>query len=516
METASPVVEASRASRAADAHILVQNSVVLVARYGLFWVLNALLILFLPRYLGDTGMGQVQFAMSFAALFATVVGLGARQYLIKEVARDRTKVAELMGAALGMRVLSSVAVLLVIFGFAQLTGYSNEAKIILYVAGLWLVANNLANLFGSILQGQENMSVPALGELTNKGIELVAALVVLVLLGLGVVAYAVVLLFGALGEVAVLARYLAARGTSLRINFHLPAFKVLLVGGIPFILMGVIQNLYSNVNVVMLRFLTAEEVVGWYAAALQIFKAVGFLPVALTTAMLPTLARVHSTDVQYLATMARKGITVMVLIIVPIGVGTSLIADRLIPMLPYPESFKNSIPLLQVLALTIPVTALLTVFGTIAIAVDRQKTWAIWLAATVGLNIVLNYFAITYFRASAENGAIGASVATLVSEMFMLAVGVWLMPKGVVSRSLLSSIARTGVAVLGMAAAVQWAKSAGLDLVPVVGIGAVSFAGLALLARAVPVRDLVFLRDVVRNRAGRALSTRVTKEKAQQ
>jgi O-antigen/teichoic acid export membrane protein len=501
METATPR-DVQKASRASDAHIVVGNSVVLVARYGVFWVLNALLVLFLPRYLGDTGLGQVQFAMSFAALFATVVGLGVRQYIIKEVARDRSKVEELLGAAMGLRIISSLAVLAVIFLIGQYTGYSSEAKTVLYIAALWMVVNNLANLIGAVLQGQENMSVPALGELTNKGFELTASLVVLVVLGLGVLAYAVVLLMGAVAEVAVVAGYLARR-TPIRINFRLPLFRVLLIGGLPFILMSMLQNLYSNVNVVMLRFLTAEEVVGWYAAALQIFKAVGFLPVALTTAMLPTLARVHSTDVHGLAAMARKGIVVMIIIIAPIGIGTSLIADRLIPMLPYPDSFNNSIPLLQVLALTIPVTALLTVFGTIAIAVDRQKAWALWLAATVVLNAVLNYFAITYFSGSAENGAIGASLATLVSELFMLGVGVWLMPQGVINRALLLAVVRIGIAVLGMAASVQWAKDIGLDLMPVVAIGAASFAGLALLLRAVPMQDLVFLRTVVQRKAGR-------------
>ncbi len=53
-----------------DSQIIVSNSLTLLLRRLVLWGLNGVLILFLPRYLGDHGLGQLSFAQSFSYLFA--------------------------------------------------------------------------------------------------------------------------------------------------------------------------------------------------------------------------------------------------------------------------------------------------------------------------------------------------------------------------------------------------------------------------------------------------------------
>ena len=56
-----------------DSHILATNSLILLSRRMMLWVFSGVMILFLPRYLGAEGLGQLAFAISFVGLFTSVL-----------------------------------------------------------------------------------------------------------------------------------------------------------------------------------------------------------------------------------------------------------------------------------------------------------------------------------------------------------------------------------------------------------------------------------------------------------
>lgn len=483
---------------ATDSHIVARNSMMLLTRYLAVAGLNAVLVLFLPRYLGDTGLGQLQFALSFASLFVPGVALGVRQFLIKEVARDRSQVHGYLGSAIGLRLVTAALVFSVIVIFTHVDARLHEARWVLYLAALGMIATAFAHLMATVLNGLEDMTGPAAGEIVDKLVVVAAGIAVLVL-GLGVLAYACVLLAGATAQLAFNALYLNRR-FPLRVDFRAPRIKMLVVGGMPYLLMGFLLNVYHHTDVVMLRFYTQNEVVGWYAAALQLYRSVEFLPAVLTTALLPTLARVYSTSPGGLAVMARKSLAVGVLVIVPLALGISLLSDEVIRFLPYPDSFQNSVLLLRVLALTIPVTAMLTILGTIAVAVDRQRAWAIALLGTVALNVVLNAVSIPYFQRVYGNGAIAASIATVISEGFMVLVGVRLMPRGVINRDLGALLLKVALAGGVMVTIGMTANALGAGAVLLAIAGAVAYVVLVFGTRAVTANDVLFIRDAALQR----------------
>ena len=146
--------------------------------------------------------------------------------------------------------------------------------------------------------------------------------------------------------------------------------------------------------------------------------------------------------------------------------------------------------------MTIPITTFLVILGTIAVAVDRQKAYAIGLLATVVLNIVLNVLAAPYFQSHYGNGGIGVALTTLVSEAFMVSIGVWLMPRGVIDRAMAMTILKVGVA-SGAMALVLLVKNLGVDPILAVIGGAVTYGVLVLVTGAVTMEDLRFVRSLV-------------------
>ncbi len=485
---------------ARDTQTIAGNSVVLLGRRMALWALSGLLVLFTPRYLGDEGLGKLAFAQSTVGLFVTAMSLGAGQYLIKAIARDRGVIARYLPAAIGMRLITTALVFVVIAAFAHLAGYSGDARAVIYIAAATAIVVSFSHLMTSVLYGLENMAWPALTEVAGK-LVVVSVGVAVLAQGLGVVPYALVLL-GAAGVNFLLNTGYIARRFSLKVSFEPQTMKALFVSGMPFLMMGVVMDVYNQVDTVVLRFVTTEAVVGWYAAAIQIYKTLEMVPIVLTTALLPTLSRVHVNSTTSTAGIAGKSIVVVGLVIVPLGLGISLLSNEIIGVLPYPEGFRNTVPLLTILALTIPITAFLTVLGTIAVAVDRQKAWALGLLATVALNIALNILAASYFQEHYGNGGIGVALTTLVSEVFMVALGIWLMPRGVVNGRMAISLLK--IVLAGGAMVLAGLAVRRLDGGPlyVVAASAAAYTLAVLASRVVTLDDLRFLVTALRRKLG--------------
>lgn len=494
LANASPT---SRASRS-DSRIVVRNSLVQLLRYLAIWAANISLVLFLPRYLGDAGLGQLQFALSFVSLFSILIALGTRHYLIKEVARDTSLLVRVMGTALGLRVVMAGVTIVLMAIAAELWGRSGPAQHVIYLAMGWMVLTSFAQLMNAGLHGLERMDWVSFAEVFNK-VLVAAAGITLLLQGGDVRTYAAVMVVGALVHFLLNAGYLV-RFTPLRIDFHPRRMADLAVQGGPYIVMGFLLLAYMHVDVVMLQAFTNDSVVGWHAASLQIYRSIEFFPMVLGAAMLPTLSRMHGASLAKAAPMARMSVAATAVLMLPIGIGLALTASEVIAFFPYPPEFQNSVPVLVLMALTTPVTAILTVLGMIAIATDLQRRWATGLTVTVALNVVMNIWTIRYAQSWYENGAIGAAFATLLTELLMIVFGVIVLRRVFADARLLRTLAKVMVAVGVMAFVVYDAKLLGFGLWALVATGSITYVAIVAFLRVITRSEIAFIWQSVAKR----------------
>lgn len=513
MESAIPAENAGRAvpaeetqpgpgeSGQKDSQRVLNNSLVVMIRQAFLWGLNALLLLFVPTYLGAEGMGQLAFMLSFTALVAVGTSLGYRQYVTKEVARDNSTAATYVGPAIGLRILLTSAAVLVTIAIVEAVGYDTDLKQVLYLGTAAIIALNFSKMMIGFLWGYEDMKAPAKTEIVGKIFSVAAGIPVLIITE-SVLAYVGVLLASNALQAVISAWYLSRR-IPLRVSFNRPLMWKLTLGGLPFLLMLMILELYAHSDVIILRAFTNDEVTGWYGAALNFYKAAELFPVAITTALLPTLSRLHTSDGLVLADISRKAIAVVVAIVLPGSIALSLLSEFVIELMPYPAEFNNSIASLTILALTIPLTAFLTVLGTIAISADRQKAMAWALGATLLFNIVMNVIAVPYFQDEYGNGGIGAAITTLTAEVVMIAFAIKLMPKGVFDRKMnvmLSKIIFGSLVLAGIGALAL--VITGLHPLVTVTLGGIAYLGLVLGLKVFTLAELKNLANTVRGRGG--------------
>jgi len=160
----------------------------------------------------------------------------------------------------------------------------------------------------------------------------------------------------------------------------------------------------------------------------------------------------------------------------------------------YGFKFLPAIPVLSVLALCVPATYLNTMANQVLIAANRQMVWTKTMIVAAIANPLINLVLIQLTQARWHNGALGAALALLATELGMSAAALAFMPR-VLSASSWLRILRAAVATVGMGLAV-WLVSLHSGLAVQVGTGVVTFVALGALLRIVPDDEMAELRHL--------------------
>ena len=479
---------------------VVQSILTLGAGQALSWIGAIVLLALLPRYLGDVNLGKLTFASALTALFGIVADLGVTTYLAKEVARDVTLLRPLTTSVLLTRLPLSAFASALAVAFVWIAGYDDLTKHIVYVLCAGIVVGSLANTFGAALQGLQRMRALTASMVTGRLLQcaLVAALL---LNGAGPLDVAVATVFATTIGMAVGALALRRELTSGPAVLRSPLL-VVLGGGLPFFIWQAALVVYGQVDFILLSMLAGDAEVGWYAAAYRIVMLPAFTPIIVTTAALPALSAIARDHAQF-SGLARRSLHIITLTTVPMAFGILVLPDKLVHFLGYPETFSNSVWPMMLLALHVPLAGIDMVIGTVLATTGRQRQWAMTGVAAAVLNPAANLVLIPLTDHLFGNGAIGASGVTTLTEVFMLTVGLRLLPDGIVVPSTVGYVARCAAAGLLMSAVVLLVRDQPFLLVVLIGAAVYTAASFSLKTLSV-----AEIRTLARYVVGRTLAAR--------
>jgi O-antigen/teichoic acid export membrane protein len=452
---------------------------------GVSWIGGAALTVLLPRYLGDVRLGKLGFALALVALASLVSNLGTATHVTKEIARDPSRAANLTACALVSRLPLSLAAATLSVAFVHLLPYDATTRELVALLSLWILADSISGIvLGALLGLQRTAALAVIGATTNSVYALVAA---------------AMLLHGG-GPLQVAAAYVLSQVTAAAVGLTMlirhvrprlsPAaadWRALITGGLPYFMWQAALLIYGQIDSVLLSLMTNDAVVGWYVAAYRLVSIPSFVPVIVTTIVFPALAAASRQPARF-NLMARRALHLTLLLTLPMSVGILLLAGRLTQLLGYPPEFLHSIEPIQLLVMGVPLIAADMVIGTMLNTMDRQRQWALAGVAAAILNPLANLAVIPICQVHLGNGAIGAAAVTTGTEMFMMVIGLWLLPRRTLDSSTLALIAKCVLASAAMAAVIIPLRHSALPVVLVVG--AASYAAAALGVGALTVADL--------------------------
>jgi len=475
-------------------HRFVQGLGVLAGSQVVTWSLTLAWTVVVPRILGPKGIGELTTATSATSILLTIVELGLTVLLVRKIAQERSRAGELISTALLIQAVLYIPAVAVMGGFIALQHFDAEQRIVLWLATAAMLPTILKLPFQSAFQATEKMGRYAATGVITKLLNSVLG-IALVLVGFGVIALAA--LAAAIEALTLFLNFRWAR-PEFKLAWQLSARRAatLAVESLPFSANYIIHSTYLWINAVLLATFTSATVVGWYGVSSRLVTTLYFLPVILSTALLPRLAASFDGRLTALQARARPAVELVIVLGLPVATGAALVGAPLIELI-YGARFSASAAVLSTLLASVPFCYFNILIWQVLVASSRQVIWTKVMAGALVVNIALNVVLINYFQARSANGAIGAAISVVVTEGLMSVAGVLILP-GLLNRASFLRLGRAVMATLLMAGAVLAVARFGLPVQ--IGAGLVVFAAFAVVLRVVALSEMRLVYSAVRRR----------------
>lgn len=465
------------------------------------WVATLVALLIVPNKLGSTDLGTFGFATGYVQFFALFAGLGTATYLSREIARDPT----IFGSYVWNAVLLKVALWAVLsaaaIGLAVALGNRGETLAIIAIGCAGMLPGLLAETFGGALIGLQRMARPAMWAVCQVYFQTIFGVVVL-LLGGGVVLFAAITTLGTLIPFAGNGMMAAPFFKGNR-SFDFGIWRSLVVGGIPLLVLAFLTLISGTLDVPILHSLVGSEPVGWYVVALRWVGIPVFITTAVVGAHFPAFSQHGKPLTDHFAPLVNRSLHIVLLVTVPASVGLMFVSSDLIHLV-YDHGYDESIVLMQILAVGIPLISMDTVLGTALVASNRLNKYLIVALSAAIMNPIACFVTIKFTQSRYDNGAIGASLATVATELWIMVGALLLKTPGVLDRA---EVVRTVRIVAASALMVPvLLVSIGWPLAMRVILGAAAYAVGSLLFGTVSIAELRALpHQMLSSRRGKEL-----------
>lgn len=470
---------------------IAKNTIVLFIANIISKIISFFYVMYTARYLGAEGFGILSFALAFTAIFGVFTDLGLSPLTVREVARDKS----LAGKYLGNIIVIKIFLVIITFGLIAITinllGYSKQTIKVVYFLALSIIFGAFSGIFYSIFQAYGKMEYQSVGHIL-KGVLMLSGALFAISQGFSVVGFAsIYFLVNAvvLGYSFVVCAW---KFVLPRIEVDWSFWKPTIKEALPFGLAMTFVMIFYWIDSVMLSLMKGDEVVGWYNASYRLVLFLLFIPNAFIAAIYPIMSKFYITSQNYLRLSFEKSFKYLAIIGIPIGVGITLLAKRII-LLIFGTEYMNSIFPLQILVWSSVFIFMSQPFGNLLNCLNKQAIVTKIAGICVLLNIVLNLILIPKFS------LIGASIATVLTEFASLMlcliygfkIGYPFFSKKVeiiISKIIIASI------MMGLFV-IYFTHLALLVLLPLAGL--LYFAGLYII-RGIDKEDINLVRNVIR------------------
>jgi O-antigen/teichoic acid export membrane protein len=394
---------------ASDSFTIARNTAFLFTSEVITKVLSFFLIVAMARILGDVVLGKYFFAVAYVGTFLIFSDFGVTTLMFREVAKNKNLAQKYFSNVLTFRTLTSITVLLLAVTAILVAGKSSDIALIVALVAAYFLLTEMIQPFRILFNAYEKLEYYALTSITQ--IFILALFGVFVLfMGFGLIEVLYVFIGSYLFALLISLLILNKRFIKFRFDADFEFWRFMLKKSWPFWVTGLFMVIYYRIDTLMLTALKNYAVVGWYNAAFKIIEALNFIPFVLIGAIFPALTKFNIKEKFLSVKLYKKTFYYLFLIILPIAIGATMLAERLIFFV-YKEQFLNSALALQILiwAEVFFFASFLT--GYLLNAIDKAKLFTFSAGTCLLVNVLLNAALIPRFRYFE-----GAAIATVATQ----------------------------------------------------------------------------------------------------
>jgi len=390
---------------------IVQNITLVLSGNIIFFILGFIYFASSARYFDATDFGIISFAMAINSLLAVFIAFGTNIFFIREVAKNKSTILKIIPNSMVITFILGAIAFIALTLYLKLFNYKLNTIFVINVFFLSTIVSSIKGVLDSIFQGLEKPIYTSVGNILNS-ILLFLSIIVTQILNLNVIQFSILYL---LVSVIILSYFLLSISKFVNLKncfrIDLNYIKFLMKESWPFAITYTFVTIYVWTDSIMLSIFKSEAEVGYYNIAYKMVLALLLIPTGFNTIIYPLLSRYY---VEYSERVNINGIlhkyfSIMLIIGVPIGVGTTILGDRIIDLIFGPKYTPAAIAL-QILIWSLVFTYMNAPFVKLFESINLQLLVTKITGFSAFINVGINYLLVPRYS------LVGSSVATLITE----------------------------------------------------------------------------------------------------
>ena len=457
-----------------------------IAKNYVYNLIYQILILVLPlittpytaRVLGAEKIGIYSYTYSILSYFILFGALGVALYGQREIAyvgNDKAKSKKTFWEIVLCRFVTMMVAIVIYYIF-----YMRKGEYAVYYR-IWLL-----ELFATIFdiswffQGLEDFKKTVV---RNVIVRLASVTLIFVLVKTPadlikyITIYAIADLVGNLSLWLYLPKYFkGVKVKNIKVFSHLPAIILLFIPQIA-------NQIYNLLDKTMIgKMILDKSEVGYYEQGQKVIRVLLTIVTSLGIVMIPRMASTFASgDKEKIREYMEKSFKFVFFLAFPIMFGIMSVSESFVPIF-FGEGYDKVSILINVISPTILLTGLANVMGTqYLLPTKRQKEYTISILGGLIVNFILNYILIKLCN------SIGASIATVVSQLVVVAIEFYMIRKDINIKKVIKSsyiyLLASGI-MLAICLCLRWAFGASLKVMVIqIVIGGAVYVGMLYLLK---------------------------------
>lgn len=388
-----------------------KNSLFLLSSQVINLVFSFFYFVYMAKYLGAKDLGILSFALSFTTIVGLLGELGLTSITIREVSRDKSQASKYIGSVF----LIKLFLALITFGFSavivNVLGYSEQTIKIVYIITIYVIFSNFSQTFTSVFQAFERFDYLSIGITLNSSLMLIGTFFAIEQ-NLDLINFALIYLLSSVIVFLYNSILCIWKFSFPNLNIDWNFWKHIIWESLPFWLNSVFVIIYFKIDMVMLSKMSGDTAVGWYAASYRFIDALILIPSVFMSVMYPVFSKFYVNSKDFLEFTFKKSFKFLTIIAIPIGIGTTILAEKIILFI-YDDRYIPSVITLQILIWASVLSFINYTPATYLSTTDKQRSLMIFTCLGAILNIILNFSLIPLFSYN------GAAIATVFTELFV-------------------------------------------------------------------------------------------------
>lgn len=363
---------------------------------------------YVSRTLGASSLGKYYYIMAIVSYFNIFAVLGTTDYGQREIAkRQDNKItrSKLFWDILYFRVICTVITLIIYINFII---FFPQKYCMLLLINLLSFASWIFDV-SWYFQGMENFKVTAI---RNGLVKILATILIFIFIKTpnDVTLYTFIyVMAGLLGNLTMIP-YL--KGEIIFERLNLKSILQHLRGIIGLFLPVVAIQLYTVLNKIMLGALSTSDQVSYFSQIMTVINLSLSVISAFGGVLAPHIANIYIKGLyKEIKNLSKLAIDFVYLLGLPMILGCLLCGDIFVPVF-FGAQYKPAIPILYILSILFVILGFGQILGSFLISSNRQDKYTIAVSLAAVTNLILNSIFIVIFHM----GAIGVSIATVISE----------------------------------------------------------------------------------------------------